>query len=73
MVKFCCFLECPRLRSSSYSRLAALNVVVATHQEAYLYNFPVENGETVCTLSSNSYLAMFLQVIVVKVVENKQC
>ncbi|XP_054266430.1 uncharacterized protein LOC128988800 [Macrosteles quadrilineatus] len=39
--------ECPRLRSSSYSRLAAINVVVATHQEAYVYSFPVENGETV--------------------------
>uniref|UniRef100_A0A1B6LA84 BLOC-2 complex member HPS3 N-terminal domain-containing protein n=1 Tax=Graphocephala atropunctata TaxID=36148 RepID=A0A1B6LA84_9HEMI len=39
--------ECPRLRSPSYSRLAAINVVIATHQEAYLYHFPVENGDTV--------------------------
>ncbi|KAG8319788.1 Hermansky-Pudlak syndrome 3 [Homalodisca vitripennis] len=44
---FCYVSECPRLRSSSYSRLAAINVVIATHQEAYLYHFPVENGENV--------------------------
>uniref|UniRef100_A0A1B6CI50 BLOC-2 complex member HPS3 N-terminal domain-containing protein n=1 Tax=Clastoptera arizonana TaxID=38151 RepID=A0A1B6CI50_9HEMI len=39
--------ECPRLRSPSYSHLVAFNCVIATHQEAYLYHFPVENGDTV--------------------------
>lgn len=58
------FLECPRLRSASYSRLAAINVVIATHQEAYLYNFPVENGETVSIykLEMNAILCILMNI-----------